>query len=110
MGLPDPLGVFARLDRILRSLETVGTALGSIDREMKGMRGDLREVRDRLDGLRADVQGMDRSVIGIRDATVALEEQVGGLDEHMVGVSTSLRRLDSLLPRLSRRSRTPHTG
>lgn len=94
-----------RVDRILRSFETLGVAIASIEREMRGMRGDLREVIAALGALREDVGVLDGSVSGIRDATVSLEQQVAGLEDHLLTVGKSLRRIDSLVPRISRRSR-----
>ncbi len=62
------------------------------------MREDLQEAVAGIDALRGDVRNLDGSVDGIRAATVSLEEQVASLGK-------SLKRIDSLVPRLSRRSR-----
>src|SRR4051794_13159646 len=99
MGLPKPLGALdrpirdaiRRLDRILSSLESLGDSIKVIEREMTGMRHDLREVIGTLEGVRADVSKLDGSVAGIRDATVSLEQQVVGLDDHLQGVGKTLR-------------------
>lgn len=114
MGLPTPLGALERpvkeairrLDRILTSLESLGGSIAVIEREMTGMRADLREVIGTLEHLRGDVNGLNGSVNGIREATEALEEQVVGLDAHLQGVGKTLRRVDAMVPRLGRRSRT----
>ena len=106
MGFPSPVtaavrGVGAtvdRLDRILCSLETLGGSIASIERDMRALRRELHDVVAGIEALRADVRGLDGAVAGIRDSTVSLEAQV-------VSVGASLRRLDSLVPRLSRRSR-----
>lgn len=106
MGLPSPVtaavrGVGAtvdRLDRILSSLETLGGSIASIERDMRGMRKDLQEAVSGIEALRGDVRNLDGSVEGIRDATVALQEEV-------VMLGKSLKRIDSLVPRLSRRAR-----
>ena len=87
-----------RLDRILCSLETLGGSIASIERDMRGVRRDLQETVAGIEALRDDVRRLDGSVGGIRDATVSLEEQV-------VSLGHSLRRIDSLVPRLSRRAR-----
>ena len=90
-----------RLDRILGSLETLGGSIASIERDMRGVRQDLQKAVAGIDSLRVDVQNLDRSVEGISDATVALESQV-------VDLGKSLKRIDSLVPRLGRRARTDH--
>lgn len=113
MGLPTPLGALdrpvrdaiRRLDRILTSLEQLGGSIKTIEREMTGMRSDLKEVIGVLEGVRTDVHKLDGSVGGIRDATVSLEQQVIGLDDHLQTVGKTLRRVDSMVPRISRRSR-----
>ena len=87
-----------RLDRILCSLETVGGSIAAMERDMRGMRNDLREAVDSIGALRGDVRNLDQSVTGIRDATVSLEgkvEELGG----------SLKRIDALVPRITRRAR-----
>src|SRR4051794_35298631 len=113
MGLPTPLGALdrpvreaiRRLDRILTSLESLGGSIKTIETEMRGMRSDLKDVIVVLEGVRADVSKLDGSVGGIRDATVSLEHQVIGLDHHLQGVGKTLRRVDSMVPRLTRRAR-----
>jgi chromosome segregation ATPase len=113
MGLPNALGVLERpvrdairrLDRILTSLEMLGGSIKNIERDMTGMRSDLREVIGTLESLRGDVTRLDGSVEGIRAATVSLEDQVIGLAEHLEGVGKTLQRVDSMVPRISRRSR-----
>ena len=87
-----------RLDRILSSLETLGGSIASIEQDMRGMRSDLREAIDGIEALRDDVRSLEGSVTGIRDATMSLESRVDEL-------GVSLKRIDSLVPRLSRRSR-----
>lgn len=88
-----------RLDRILCSLETLGGSIASMERDMRGMRKDLVKTVAGIEALRDDLRSVDGSVTGIRDATGALEQQV-------LGLSKSLRRIDALVPRLSRRSRS----
>lgn len=87
-----------RLDRILSSLETLGGSIASIEKDMRGMRGDLQKAVDGIDALRGDVRSLEGSVTGIRDATVSLENKVDEL-------GGSLKRIDALVPRITRRSR-----
>lgn len=90
-----------RLDRILCSLETFGGSIASIEQDMRLMRQDLQKAVAGIDALRGDVQGLNGSVHGIRDATVALEDRVTELGK-------SLKRIDSLVPRITRRARAEH--
>ena len=87
-----------RLDRILSSLETLGGSIASIERDMRGMRDDLQQAVAGIEALRGDVRSLEGSVTGIREATTALQDEV-------VLLGKSLKRIDSLVPRLSRRSR-----
>lgn len=106
MGFPSPVTVAVRgvgaavdrLDRILSSLETLGGSMASIERDMRLMRQDIQAAVDGIDALRGDVRQLDASVGGIRDTTRALEE-------HVIELRGSLKRIDSLVPRLGRRSR-----
>jgi methyl-accepting chemotaxis protein len=111
MGLTSPVqaavrsagAAVDRLDRILCSLETLGGSIASIERDMRGMRKDLQSAVAGIESLRGDVRGLDGSIVGIREATERLEEQVSGLGK-------SLKRIDSLVPRLSRRARSEHAA
>ena len=51
-----------------------------------------------IDALRGDVRSLEGSVTGIRDATMSLENKVDEL-------GSSLKRIDALVPRITRRSR-----
>ncbi len=99
MGLTSPVQAAARsvgaavdrLDRILCSLETLGGSIASIERDMRLMRKDIQAAVAGIHDLRSDVRGLDGHIDGIRGATERLEEEV--------------KRLDALLPRITRRAR-----
>jgi methyl-accepting chemotaxis protein len=110
MGLTSPVtaavrsagAAVDRLDRILSSLETLGGSIASIEHDMRLMRKDIQAAVAGIEHLRSDVRGLDGSIVGIREATERLEDQVSSLGK-------SLKRIDSLVPRLTRRSRAEHT-
>lgn len=58
-------------------------AVVSIEREMRGLRGDMRQVVDGIEGLRDDVRAMQGGVGRISDATVSLESKVDELSVHI---------------------------
>jgi methyl-accepting chemotaxis protein len=111
MGLTSPVqaavrsagAAVDRLDRILCSLETLGGSIASIEHDMRLMRKDIQAAVSGIEDLRTDVRGLNGSIVGIREATERLEDQVQSLGK-------SLKRIDSLVPRLSRRARAEHTA
>jgi uncharacterized protein YoxC len=68
-------------------------ALVSIEREMRGMRADMRDVLDAVNGLREDVQSLHGGVGRIGDATVNLEAKVDELGVHIDALGTLAGRL-----------------
>ena len=62
------------VDRLISAVEGLAEGIASIEREMKGMRRDMREVIESVEGLRADLAGFD----DVRDATVSMDRGVQG--------------------------------
>jgi hypothetical protein len=65
----------------------------SIERELRGLRGDIREVIDGIDGLRSDVRAMHGRVGRISTATEALEAKVDDLSVHIDALGSLAGRL-----------------
>ena len=76
-----------------RALLAPVLALVSIERELRGMRGDMREVLGAIEGLRDDVRGLNGGVARIGDATVSLEGKVDELGVHIDALGTLAGRL-----------------
>jgi hypothetical protein len=72
------------------------TALASIERELRGMRGDVRELLGAIEGLRDDVRGLNGGVSRIGDATVSLESKVDGLTVHVDALGSLAGRIGRL--------------
>ena len=89
------LGVARRVERVLVSVEELAVGVRSLDREMRGLRGDMREVVDGVERLREEVHTMRRGGDGIRGATE-------DLDAKMEGVAASLGHIDALTARVGR--------
>lgn len=68
-------------------------ALASIERELRGLRGDMRDILAGIEGLRDDVQALQRGVGRIGDATVNLETKVDELGVHIDALGTLAGRL-----------------
>jgi uncharacterized protein YoxC len=68
-------------------------ALVSIEREMRGLRGDMRDILAGIEGLREDVQTLHGGVGRIGDATVSLETKVDELAVHIDALGTLAGRL-----------------
>ena len=68
-------------------------ALVSIEREMRGLRGDMRNILAGIEGLREDVQALHGGVGRIGDATVSLESKVDELGVHIDALGTLAGRL-----------------
>jgi len=58
-------------------------AVASIEREMRGLRGDIRDVLGAVEGLRDDVRSLQGGVGRIGNATVSLESKVDDLSVHI---------------------------
>jgi hypothetical protein len=68
-------------------------ALVSIERELRGLRGDMRAVIDGIEGLRDDVRAMHGGVGRISTSTEALESKVDELSVHIDALGTLAGRL-----------------
>jgi hypothetical protein len=88
-------GIVRRVDRVLSTVENLATGVVSMEKELRAMRRDMREVVDGVDRLGDEVRGMRTGVDGIRGSTESLD---GRLD----GVAGSLERIDHLAGRLGR--------
>jgi hypothetical protein len=108
MGITTPLRVVVsgagaavdRIDGILSAVEVLAVSIRSIEKDMRGMRSDLREVIDGVAELKRSVDGLDGSVAGIRETTASLDARV-------VDVQDSLTHVDALarsVPRIGRRA------
>jgi uncharacterized protein YoxC len=93
-------------DDAVRVLLAPLRALVSIEREMRGLRGDMRDVLDGINGLREDVQQLHGGVGRIGDATVNLEAKVDELGVHIDALGTLAGRLG----RFGARRREPIPG
>lgn len=71
-------------------------ALSSIERELRGMRGDVRDVLAAVEGLREDVRALHGGVGRIGDATVNLEAKVDDLGVHIDALGTLAGRIGRL--------------
>ena len=58
-------------------------SISSIERELRGLRGDMREVVAGIEGLREDVRSMHSGVGRIGTATEALESKVDEVSVHI---------------------------
>ena len=54
-------GAVGGVDRLISAVEGLAEGIISIEREMKGMRRDMREVIDSVEGLRHDLRGSTTS-------------------------------------------------
>lgn len=68
-------------------------AIASIERELRGLRGDMRDILAGIEGLRDDVQALHGGVGRIGDATVNLETKVDELGVHIDALGTLAGRL-----------------
>ena len=67
---------------IIRLVDGVAS-IASIEREMRGLRGDMRQVVEGIEGLRADVRSMHGGVGRIGTSTESLEAKVDELTVHL---------------------------
>jgi hypothetical protein len=81
-------------------------AIVAIEREMRGLRGDVQDVLAGIQGLRDDVRSLHGGVGRIGDATVSLETKVDELGVHIDALGTLAGRLG----RLGARRREPELG
>jgi hypothetical protein len=81
------------VDDAARALLAPLRAIVSIEREMRGLRGDMRDVLGAIEGLREDVHQLHGGVGRIGDATVSLESKVDELGVHIDALGTLAGRL-----------------
>jgi hypothetical protein len=68
-------------------------AIVAIERELRGMRGDVQELLGAVEGLRDDVRTLHGGVGRIGDATVNLEGKVDELGVHIDALGTLAGRI-----------------
>lgn len=119
--------VEAALDAVIsleRSLRTLPTSIDLLRREvevlsevrddMKGMRGDLRDVIGAVDDLKLEIGRLPPDVTHLRGAVDAMHSSVGRLEDQVEGMGASLARIDRIAGRvvhpLRRRTRRPVMG
>jgi hypothetical protein len=71
-------------------------AIVAIEQEMRGLRGDMRDVLGAIEGLRDDVRSLHGGVGRIGDATVNLETKVDELSVHIDALGTLAGRIGRL--------------
>jgi hypothetical protein len=76
---------------VIRLVDGIAS-LSSIEREMRGLRGDMREVVSGIEGLRDDVRELGGGVGRISTSTKALETKVDGLAVHLDAVGALATR------------------
>ena len=87
------------VDEAVSALLSPLRALVSIERELRGLRGDMQAVLAGIEGLRDDVQVLHGGVGRIGDATVNLEAKVDQLGVHVDALGTLAGRLGRLAGR-----------
>ncbi len=86
-------GAFGGVERLIVTVESLAEGITSIEREMRGMRRDMREVIDSVEGLRGDLAGFAE----LREATVTMSEDVKDLAIGLDGLNALLDRYPRLL-------------
>ena len=86
-------GAIGGVDRLISAVEGLAEGIASIEREMKGMRRDMREVIESVEGLRDDLAGFDE----LRDATVSMNRGVRSWAAGLDGLNALLDRYPRLL-------------
>ena len=76
---------------IIRLIDGVAS-IASIEREMRGLRGDMRQVVTGIEGLRADVRAMHGGVGRISTSTESLEAKVDELSVHLDAIGALASR------------------
>jgi len=95
-------GALGGVDRLISTVEALAEGIGSIEREMKGMRRDMRQVIESVEGLRSDLAGFD----DLRDATVTMSQDVKVLGAGLDGLNALLDRYPRLLGQRAAERRT----
>jgi hypothetical protein len=90
---------------VIRVIDGIA-AIASIEREIRGLRGDMSRVVTGIEGLRDDVRAMHGGVDRIGTSTQALEAKVDGLGVHI----DALGSLAGRLGRFGARRREPELG
>ena len=99
----------SRIEEALDHLEDLVAGVRAMERELTGMRRDVRSLGKKIDALRGDVQTMHAGVGGIRDATESLDRQfpevpdrLASVEQRIGGLAGSLEAVDALAMRLGR--------
>ncbi|MEV4421181.1 hypothetical protein AB0L40_14545 [Patulibacter sp. NPDC049589] len=124
IGLPQLLPrIEAALDAVVsleRALRTLPSSiellrqelkvLSEVRDDMKGMRGDIRDVIGAVDDLKAEIGRLPPDVTHLRGAVDAMYASVDRIEDQVEGMSGSLAQIDRIAGRvvhpLRRRSRT----
>jgi hypothetical protein len=99
----------SRLDEALHHLEQLVDGVLAMQKELAGMRRDVKALGNRVDGLRGDVQAMHAGVGGIRGATESLDqrfhevpEKLNAVEERLGSLTGTLESVDALASRFGR--------
>ena len=76
---------------VIRLIDGVAS-IASIEREMRGLRGDMRRVVEGIEGLRTDVRAMHGGVGRISTSTESLEAKVDELSVHLDAIGALATR------------------
>jgi hypothetical protein len=87
--------LLAPIGHVARALEGIA-AVTAVEREMRGLREDMREVIEGVEGLRADVRSLNGGVGGIREATESLDAKIDEVSVHLQAVGVLAGRLGRL--------------
>lgn len=99
-------GALGGVDRLISAVGGLAEGITSIEREMKGMRRDMRRVIDSVEGLRADLAGFE----DVRDATVSMDNGVKELSSSLDGVNALFARYPRLTGRTASERRARRDG
>ncbi len=88
-------GAVGGVDRLIATVESLSVGIASIEREMRGMRRDMRQVIDSVEGLREDLAGFD----DIRGATTSMDREVQELGRSLDHVNALFERYPRLTGR-----------
>jgi hypothetical protein len=76
---------------VVRVVDGVAS-IGAVERELRGLRGDMRQVVTGIEGLRTDVRAMHGGVGRINSSTEALETKVDELAVHLDAIGALASR------------------
>jgi hypothetical protein len=87
--------LLAPVGYVARALEGIA-AVKAVEREMRGLRDDMREVIAGVEGLREDVRSLNGGVGGIREATESLDAKIDDVSVHLQTVGALAARVGRL--------------